>query len=401
MQDFAALGLSPFFIERLSQRSIRSPTAVQALIIPRLQGEDNVLFRSATGTGKTFAYLLPLFRRFFEAPAEGTAAPQPASPPAILICAPTYELCSQIKGEADFLLEGAGVKTALLIGSAPLSRQIEGLKKNKPRVAVGNPARLLQLARMGKLSLRGIRTLVLDEWDRLLAEELFADTAALAELLPGEVRAIACSATMPVKNRDKLFALRPEGAWTVLEETSEEPFRTNIDHWAIFSEDRKKIAALRSFIAAVDPKNRKHSLKCLIFTARTWDVGKIVSQLQFHHLAVSGLYGDMDKKRRKAAIDDFRSGRSRFLVSSDLSARGLDIGGVSHIIALDVPATGDAYIHRAGRTARAGGRGIMVTIGTEQELRRLAALEKRLGIVIYPKELYGGRVAAPLAEPGD
>jgi superfamily II DNA/RNA helicase len=106
----------------------------------------------------------------------------------------------------------------------------------------------------------------------------------------------------------------------------------------------------------------------------------------------------MDKKARKQALDDFRSGRIRFLVTSDLAARGLDIGGISHIIALDTSADPDAYVHRAGRTARAGKRGVMVTIGDEVELRRLSVLEKRLGITVYPKELYGGRIGAPRVE---
>jgi superfamily II DNA/RNA helicase len=106
----------------------------------------------------------------------------------------------------------------------------------------------------------------------------------------------------------------------------------------------------------------------------------------------------MDKQERKRALDDFRSGAVRFLVTSDLAARGLDIPGVSHVISLDVSEDRDIYIHRSGRTARAGKRGVMVTIGNETELRRLAALEKKLGITIYPKVLYGGKIAAPEPE---
>jgi superfamily II DNA/RNA helicase len=109
----------------------------------------------------------------------------------------------------------------------------------------------------------------------------------------------------------------------------------------------------------------------------------------------------MDKQARKQALEDFRRGRTSVLVTRDLAARGLDISGVTHIVALDVPENGDPYIHRAGRTGRAGNRGYMVTIGDEEELRRLARLEKKLGIVIYPKELYKGKVIAPPAYPGE
>jgi superfamily II DNA/RNA helicase len=109
----------------------------------------------------------------------------------------------------------------------------------------------------------------------------------------------------------------------------------------------------------------------------------------------------MDRKTRKDALDGFRSGRYPVLVSSDLAARGLDIPGITHVIALDVPADGEAYIHRAGRTGRAGKRGLMVSIGDGEEMRRLAGLEKKLGLVVYPKALYGGKILAADGEPGE
>ncbi|GHV82202.1 DEAD/DEAH box helicase [Spirochaetia bacterium] len=410
--SFADLGVDPFFIERLGERGITNPTEIQSQVIPQLLAGSNTLFSSATGTGKTFAYLIPLLQTL-------RASPPPAAEwPALLICAPTYELCSQIKQEADFLLAGfpkadgplkAGglTKVSLLIGAGSMGRQIDGLKKDKPQVIIGNPGRLLQLGRMGKLRLARLRFLVLDEGDRLVADELFEETSELIRLIPAKGAAgitalginapdtrvrehltAVCSATLPPKSRDRLLPFL--GSSPVTEEhDGHEVIRDRILHWAIFSEGRRKISTLRSFLAAARPR------KALVFTARGGDVGNIVSQLQYHHLAASGLYGDMDKKTRKQALDDFRRDRLQILVTSDLAARGLDIAGISHIIALDVPNDSEAYIHRAGRTARAGNRGIVVTIGGEDEMRRLAALEKKLGIVVYPKELYNGKIAAP------
>ncbi|MDR3122321.1 MAG: C-terminal helicase domain-containing protein, partial [Treponema sp.] len=124
-------------------------------------------------------------------------------------------------------------------------------------------------------------------------------------------------------------------------------------------------------------------------------VGNIVSKLQHHGVPALGLFGDMDRKLRKQALDDFRRGRATVLVASDLAARGLDIPGISHIVSLDTGEDPDAYVHRCGRTARAGKRGVMASFGDEAELRRLAKLEKKLGIVVYPKELYGGKLRAP------
>jgi superfamily II DNA/RNA helicase len=394
-------------VERLAERGIDAPTEIQRRVIPPLLAGESLLFSSATGTGKTFAYLIPLLQSLLFPPAEteGEAVPggRRGGWPRVLICAPTYELCSQIKGEADFLLAGAtggrpvagGRPTAgLVIGAAALGRQIDGLKKDRPPVIIGNPGRLLQLARMGKLRLGAVEALVLDEGDRLAAEELFEETAALVALVNPRRITAACSATLPPRVRERLLPFMGEGP-RVEAAGDGEVLRGAIEHWALFSEERRKIMTLRSLLGAAKPR------KALVFAARGAQVGNILSQLQFHHLAAGGLHGDMDKKARKQALEDFRRDRTRILVTSDLASRGLDIPGISHIIALDVPQTGDPYIHRAGRTARAGNRGIMATIGDEDELRRLAALEKKLGIIIYPKVLYQGRVLAPPPEEPD
>jgi superfamily II DNA/RNA helicase len=381
---FADLGLGPPLLDRLDRRDLRAPTGIQARVIPLLAAGESLMFRSATGTGKTLAYLLPLV----QALGSGEGGPE------LLICAPTYELCAQIKGEADYLMEGGPLKAGLFIGSAPLGRQIEALKKNRPAVAVGNPGRLLLLARMGKLRLGRVRFLVLDEGDRLVAEELYGETRDLAALLRGERLSAACSATLPPVSRERLRPLMGVqslmGEAKFLEEADDGAvYRESIEHWAFLAEDRQKIRLLRAFFVAADPR------KTLVFTRRGGQVGNIVSQLRYHRIKTGGLYGDMDKQSRKQALDDFRRGRIQALVSSDLSARGLDIPDISHVAALDVPSEGDAYIHRAGRTGRAGKRGVMITIGDEEELRHLAALEKRLGIIVYPKLLYRGRICAP------
>jgi superfamily II DNA/RNA helicase len=404
--SFADLGVLPVFQARLKEREISGPTEIQERIIPKLEAGESLVFSSPTGTGKTFAYLLPLIQTKLLAKAGASAGP------VILICAPTYELCSQIKGEADFLLaclkaQSPLPRCSLLIGSASTGRQIEGLKKDRPLMAAGNPGRLLMLARMGKLKLKSTEALVLDEGDRLVSDELFAETSELVRLIGdsrrGEkaevadnsnrgLQTAACSATFSPKSRERLLSLMgglSQGGVTSEETGKNEVLRKQVEHWAFFCEGRRKIDLLRSFIAAADPR------KALIFTGRGGQVGNIVARLQHNKLAAGGLWGDMEKKARKQALDDFRSGRIRFLVTSDLAARGLDISGISHIIALDTSADPDAYVHRAGRTARAGKRGIMVTIGDEAEMRRLSALEKRLGLTVYPKELYAGRIASP------
>jgi superfamily II DNA/RNA helicase len=388
--------------------------------MPELLGGRSVIFRSATGTGKTFAYLIPLLQRLRDDPAlSGNAGP------ALLILSPTFELCAQIRGEAEFLLGGGKgkgpeapapegdpppsflPKVSLLTGSGNLSRQIDGLKKDRPLAAVGNPGRILLLSRMGKLRLGNLRSLVFDEGDRLMAEDLRGETLELWEHIAragkagkgpgasppreGGLLRAACSATLSAKNQDPLLPLMGEDV-RIIETEEQEILRERIQHWAIWSEDRRKFQTLRSFLAAVKPG------KALVFAGRSWDAAKLASQLQ--HISAAALYGGMDKNRRRDAVAGFRSGKIKVLVSSDLAARGLDIPGITHVIALDVPRDGEAYIHRAGRTGRAGKRGIMVSIGDGEEMRLLARLEKHLGLTVYPKELYQGRLAAP-AEDGE
>lgn len=379
--SFAELGLEPELVRKLGSRSITEATDIQRRVVPLILRGEDVLFRSATGTGKTFAYLLPLLQNLLKAPRSPLG-------PELLVCAPTYELCAQIKKEADFLLEGTGVKAALLMGSANISRQIETLKKEKPRLVVGNPGRLNQLLRMGKLRLMDLRYLVLDEADRLIAQELYSETSAFLDQLPKNRCTVACSATLNDRQKDTLSRFMKG---TAQRQESEDNYilRERIEHWAFYSEGRRKISTLRSLVHAANPA------KTLVFTEQTGQIGNIVAQLQFHKIAAAGLFGDMAKQDRKKALDDFRTGRVRVLVTSDLGARGLDVPDITHIVELDVPSLPDSYAHRAGRTARAGRHGVMATIGDEKELPRLAQLEKKLGIVVYPKALFRGRVVVP------
>ncbi|MDR0302174.1 MAG: DEAD/DEAH box helicase, partial [Treponema sp.] len=178
-ESFNTLGIEALLADKLKERSIVKPTAVQSLVIPRLLAGKDTVFRSATGTGKTFAYLLPVLQRI--ADCGGT----------LLICAPTLELCSQIKAEADFLsqcLTGSNWTAALLIGSVRIEKQIENLKRSRPVIVVGNPGRLLVLAKMKKLRLNNLRFLILDEADRLTAPECIEETKELLAIIDRETK---------------------------------------------------------------------------------------------------------------------------------------------------------------------------------------------------------------------
>lgn len=366
--------LSENLNHKLESLEIKEPTAVQNEIIPRILEKKNVIFQSETGTGKTFAYLLPLIQNYGEGDDEGTSFDV-----RILIVAPTFELASQINQAAKQITEK---KTALFIGGAPIKRQIETLKE-KPFLVIGTPARLVELIRLKKLKINTLKAIVFDETDRLVRKELFEESDALRLLVPKETQVIACTATL--NKQTKIFFAGIENV--VL--PAEDVLRKRITHWAIYAENRDKIEMLRKFIAACDFQ------KILIFTSRADQVENIYSKLKYKKIDCMALHAKADKQLRKAAIDKFRSGKCKILITSDLAARGLDIANISHVVQMDLPEDEDFFIHRSGRTARAGKTGINVVIGDEYEMRKFAALEKKLGIVVYPKEIYDGKIVAP------
>lgn len=359
---------------KLSELNINTPTKVQEKLIPQILEDKDIIFQSETGTGKTFAYLLPLVEKLEKDEDKDHAK--------IIITAPTFELASQINLAAKSITDR---KTALFIGGAPIKRQIEVLK-DKPQIIIGTPARLVELISLKKLKVANSMAVVFDETDRLVKRELYDETKSLKELLPANIQVIACSATLNEQTK-KFFG---EVTQEIL--PAEDVLKRRINHWAIFAENRDKIETLRKLLNAENPG------KCLIFTSRSDQVENIYQKLRFKKIECQSLHAKADKQMRKAAIDRFRSGKCRVLVTSDLAARGLDIANITHVIQMDLPSDDDFFIHRCGRTARAGKTGINVVIGDEYDMRHYAQLEKKLGITVYPKEIWNGKVIAPEVE---
>ncbi len=441
-KQFSDFGIGEEIIQRLSAAGITSPTAVQQKIMPLVAEGKNLMFQSETGTGKTFAYLLPILQRL-------CSNPKSSNPVRVLVASPTYELASQIKAQVRLVSD---VKCALCIGGAPISRQVE-LLKEKPQIVIGGPARLLELIHLKKLKADAVETLVLDEADRLLSPELRNDTEGLLERLPRRVQLIGNSATVSDYTRkvlqnardaiaraseekapaesgkasgskdsagkistdmaangskdagtkdsgntpadqnpaDQNPADRKQAASAIEFVTlpTEDVLRKRITHVAIFAERRDKIDTLRSFINAVKPK------KLLVFTAKSDQIENIASKLRYRKLECEALSAKIGKQERKSAIDRFRSGKVTILVTTDLASRGLDIPDVTHVVQLDLPQTADFFIHRAGRTARAGKTGMNCVIGDAYEMQDFAKLEKKLGLKVYPKILYKGKLTSP------
>lgn len=370
LQDSIFLQFSDEIQEKLKSLNITTPTSVQQNVIPTILENKNVIFQSETGTGKTFTYLLPIIKRIHETSTNDAIK--------AIICAPTFELASQIK---QATMSITSLKTALFIGGAPIKRQIESLKE-KPQIIVGTTARLLELIKLKKIKTNNLFTIVFDESDRLIKKETIEDVYDLLKLIPQTTQIIACSATIDEKTK-KVFT------GEVILMPQEDVLKKNITHWAIYAEQRNKIDTLRKVILAEKPE------KALIFTSRADQVENIYSKLNYKNIDCVALHAKADKQKRKSAIDKFKSGKIKYLITSDLAARGLDIPGISHVIQMDLPSDNDFFVHRAGRTARAGKKGINLVIGDEYEMNKYALLEKKLGIIVYPKEIYNGKITEP------
>ena len=380
LTTFLDLGITEELNSKLQENNLVTPTAVQSKVIPEILQNKSLLFQSETGTGKTLAFLLPILQNIKEDEKSVQA----------IILSPTHELSSQIKSEIQKI---SNFKTMLCIGGTPLKRQIETLKE-KPKVIIGSPVRIKELIFLKKIKTNSVRTIVFDEIDRLIEPEIRDDTVDLLKLLNSDVQLIGCSATVK-PNVKKIFetalsSMRENSQIEYIELPLEDILQKRITHWAIYAEQRNKIDTLRSLINAIKPE------KLLIFTAKTDQVANITQKLQFKKIDCVGLHSKTDKIQRKTIIDRFKSGKTKILITSDLAARGLDIQGVTHIVQMDLPSNDDFFIHRAGRTGRAGNTGINIVIGDGYEMKKYSNLEKKLKLVVYPKVLHSGKVANPM-----
>ena len=384
VKSFSELKIEDQYIEKLASHEITEPSAVQTQAIPEILAGTSLLFQSETGTGKTLAYLLPLLQNIEKIENSKKEVK-------IVIISPTIELASQIKLQVQLVSDS---KAALLVGGAPIKRQIE-LLKEKPLVVIGGPARLLELFHLKKLKLDGAAAVVLDEVDRLISPELRDQTIELICSMKKDIQLIAASATITASTQKILQSTRIKQNGTTESDLKtlflppEDVLRKRITHYALFAETRDKIDTLRSLLNAEKPA------KALIFTSKIDQVANIVSKLKYKNIECYALTAKTEKAERKATIDRFRSGKIKILVTSDLVARGMDIPDISHVIQMDMPSDDDFFIHRAGRTARMGKTGINIVIGDGYEMRKYAAIEKKLKITVYPRMLYKGRLVDP------
>jgi ATP-dependent RNA helicase DeaD len=387
---FTDLQLPPDLIAALSKQQISEPTPVQSAALPVLLAGKDAYLNAETGTGKTLAYLLPLLARIDPA----QVATQ------VVIVAPTHELAIQIHRQTCDLAQNAGraIRSVLLIGGTATARQIEKLK-SKPHVVVGSPGRIIELIERGKLKTTYLRAIVVDEADRLLQEESLQWIQKIVSLAPPARQLIFASATIDAQTREVLATLAPE-AVTLSPSTAatERPAREspagaagvvneNIQHLYLICEERDKPDVLRKLLHALGVP------RSIVFVHRNEVAERVAAKLAHHKLAVADLSAGLDKLARKHAMDGIRSGAINIMIASDLAARGLNIPAVTHVFNLDVPTTSKAYLHRVGRTGRAGAQGTAVSLLTEIEARLVRRYERELGIIMQCVKVRDGHIS--------
>jgi superfamily II DNA/RNA helicase len=363
---FSELGLSEPILRAIEEMGYRSPTPIQRQAIPVVLMGRDVLGCAQTGTGKTAGFTLPLLDIL-------TGSRARARMPRSLILEPTRELALQVA--ENFLKYGKYLKLnhALLIGGESMSDQKEALNRGVD-VLIATPGRLLDLFERGGLLLTDVKVLVIDEADRMLDMGFIPDVERIVSLLPRTRQTLFFSATIApeIRRLADAFLQNPKEI-TVSKSAS---VATTITERLAMVAEHDKREALRRMIRSEDVQN------ALIFCNRKRDVDILFKSLSRHNFSVGALHGDMTQPMRFATLEKFKANEIRLLVCSDVAARGLDIGGLSHVFNFDVPHHAEDYVHRIGRTGRAGREGRAFTIATPEDRMAVEAIEKLTGHAI-------------------
>ena len=365
---FATFELRSELQRALDTMGYSEPTEIQAQVIgPMLAGRD-VMGQAQTGTGKTAAFGVPIVERVDANRSDVQA----------LVLAPTRELAAQIADELGRLAQFRELQVLTLCGGAPLRPQLATLAQGA-QVVVGTPGRVLDHLKRGSLSLADLALLVLDEADRMLDMGFMPDVERIIRQTPRRRQTALFSATMPLVMRVISRRHMREPAWIRVRPEQATVSETRQFYYEVA--DRDKGAALLEILAEQQPE------RAMLFRRTKVGVDRLVRYLVRQGHPVEALHGDMAQTSRDRVLADFRTGELRFLVATDVAARGLDIPEVTHVINVDVPEAAEGYVHRIGRTSRMGRAGVAITFVSEWDAEPLAAIQKATGGALEPGRL--------------
>ncbi|KJS85282.1 MAG: helicase [Peptococcaceae bacterium BICA1-8] len=373
---FQQLGLDEKIIKGLEKGEILRPTKIQEQSIPEILLNRDIIAESETGSGKTLAYLLPIFQKIQLSKKDIQA----------VILLPTHELAIQVNTEIKKLAQNSEIPiiSTPIIGNVNIKRQMENLKKDKPHIIVGSPGRILELIKMKVIRAHTAETIVVDEADRLLDKNNLEVIKTIIKTTLKERQLMFFSAT--ITNNALETAKEMMKSYKFIKIKDKTALHENIKHMFFICERREKVAVLRKLLFILKPK------RAIAFINIAYDIEDAIESLKYHGEKVEAIYGKTTKEERKNAMHNFQTGKANLLIASDIAARGLDIKDVDYIFSLDIPEEADKYLHRAGRTARAGKEGISICIILEEERQLLENYEKKLKIKIEPKDMYKGKI---------
>lgn len=379
--SFADLGLSPELVQAVTAKGYDTPTPIQAQAIPSVLMMRDLIAIAQTGTGKTASFVLPMI----DILAHGRRR---AMMPRSLILEPTRELAAQVAENFEAYGKNHDLKMALLIGGVQMGDQVKALNEGVD-VLIATPGRLMDLFERGKILLTGCDLLVIDEADRMLDMGFIPDIETICSKLPASRQTLLFSATMPppIKKLADKFLTNPKS----IEVARPASTNTNIaQHKVVVTSSRTKREVLRTLLRTDNVGT------AMIFANRKTTVRELNKSLKSHGFSSGEIHGDMDQSARIAELDRFKDGSINILCCSDVAARGLDVKGVSHVFNFDTPWHPDDYVHRIGRTGRAGATGRAFTLVAPEDQEAIENVEKLTGMKIPVYTLDGA--AEPKAE---
>ena len=362
---FADFNLKPQIMKAIEAAGFKEPSPIQKEAIPVILSGKDMVGQAHTGTGKTAAFALPILN-MLELDGEVEA----------LVIVPTRELATQVSDEIFRLGKYLGIKTATVYGGSSYSRQLAHIKN--AAVVVATPGRLLDLLQSGKVELNP-KFVVLDEADEMLDMGFLDDIKAIFEYLPTNRQTLLFSATMPpaIKELASKILHSPE----FISITKKEVTNVNIKQFYYVVDERERDEAL---IRLLDYKNPN---KSIIFCRMKVEVDRLSEFLRAQGYNAKGLHGDMQQRQREETIKAFKRGDVEILIATDVAARGLDISDVTHVFNYHIPFDPESYVHRIGRTGRAGREGVAISLVTPHEFKQLLRIQKEVGSSLINKEI--------------
>ena len=367
---FASLGLAEPILRALAKQNFEIPTPIQAGTIPQLLAGHDLLGVAQTGTGKTAAFALPILQHLAASPRR----PRPFST-SCLILAPTRELALQIDAAIRTFANGQPISTCVILGGVGRRPQEERMRRG-PDIVVGTPGRIRDLMGTKHLRLDQVTHFVLDEADRMLDLGFIRDIRHVVAALPTQRQSMLFSATMPaeVSQLANSFLRDPQR----VEVTPDVRTPEKIEQHVHFVDAAGKRALLTRLLE--DPE----LARVIVFTRTKHGANKVADHLTAARVQTEALHGNKSQAAREKSLDRFRSGRARVLVATDIASRGIDVTGISHVINFDLPVEPESYVHRIGRTARAGNSGIAISFCDHTERAALRAIERVAGVTLRP-----------------